>query len=100
MPQANILAAIHRRSDFVFALAFRRSVFLFQLRECAGVAKLIGDQPPEHVDKIEQVAGIFGQPMIRLDPVKRRRRAFVANLKAWCGRSGVVGSVNGVTVSW
>jgi hypothetical protein len=79
VPRVFIPVAIHCRSGFAFALAFGRARFFLHIRESVGVAKFLGaqqrvfanavqqvglpglqrDQPPEDVEKIEQVAGVF-----------------------------------------
>jgi hypothetical protein len=104
-PLAGLIPAAHgRRLFLVFPLAFRRPRDLRQ-SEGAGGPKFLGasqraftdpvqqiglrgfqrDEPAEHVQQVNQIGRVFGQPMARLDRVKRRRRATVTN-----DRSGAV----------
>ena len=82
----------------VFSLALRRPGY-FRQSEGAGGTKLLGapqracadsvqqfglrgfqgDQSAEHMQQVDQIVRVFGKPMVRLDRVKRRRRATVAN---------------------
>src|SRR5437867_3111277 len=77
-------------SGLAFALAFRSGRFFVYVRERARVAQFLvtqqrvaantveqigllrlqHDQPAKDVEKVEQVAGVFLQPMVRLDRIE------------------------------
>ena len=52
------------------------------LLEQRGLLRLQGDEAAEHVEEVDQVAGVLGEPMVGLDVAERRGRAAVADDRA------------------